>query len=238
MTEPDVALTDYVLALECLLFAAVFARNARRAGSTSFWLAIYFFAGSIASACGGTVHGFFQDEQSVGYSILWSSTLLAIGVATFAAWTIGAKLIFPPLWVRRVRVAATVQLAAYYLVVLLVSQRFVVAIADNLPAVLFLIVALLLRFRREPYTGLLVAAGGLTLTLVAAGLQQFQVAIHPRYFNHNAVFHVVQALALLLLFVGCRSFLHGRDADAEGTDESAPARAKQASKGESHAHAP
>ena len=54
------------------------------------------------------------------------------------------------------------------------------------------------------------AAGGLSLTLVAAVLQQLQVALHPDYFNHNAVFHVVQAVAMLLFFLGGRSLASDR----------------------------
>jgi hypothetical protein len=218
MTEPDVALTDYLLALECLLFGILLARRGAW-WSLSGWFAVYFFAGTVASACGGTVHGFFHDEQSTGYLILWCATLLAIGVATLAAWIIGGKLLFSPAVVRWIVVAAAVQLAAYSLVVLFVNQDFVVAIADNLPAVLFLIVAFLWTYRRERHAVLLVAAGGLSLTLVAAALQQFQIALDPRYFNHNAVFHVVQAVALVLLFLGCRSFLaDGRPPTPPATD--------------------
>jgi Family of unknown function (DUF6962) len=91
--------------------------------------------------------------------------------------------------------------------VLFVSQNFRVAIIDNLPAVLFLLAALLICYRRQPRRGPLVAAAGLSLTLVAATLQQLKVGINPVYFNYNAVFHVVQAVALLLLFLGAQALI-------------------------------
>jgi hypothetical protein len=35
-------------------------------------------------------------------------------------------------------------------------------------------------------------------------LQQAGVAVHPVYFDHNAVYHLVQAVALVLLYLGFR----------------------------------
>jgi hypothetical protein len=246
MTEPDVALTDYLLALESFLFAAILLRRCRGTRSLQSWFTIFFAAAGVASACGGTVHGFFHEEQTTGYAILWRATLLAVGVATLANWATAAGLLFSQRATRWVIIAAGVQFVAYCVAVIFLTQDFRIAIADNLPAVLFLIVALLLTYRRQSRTGLLVAAGGLSLTLLAARLQQFQIAIHPHCFNHNAVFHVIQATAILLLFLGCRSLIA-----ANAGDRSA-ARAElrfspllpagidptKACQGDSHAHAP
>ena len=62
-----------------------------------------------------------------------------------------------------------------------------------------------------------VGAWGLALSLVAAGLQHFRIALHPVYFNHNALYHVVQAIALYFIFLGLSGLLHpsgGSHADA------------------------
>jgi hypothetical protein len=204
MLEPDVVLTDYLLAALSLVFAALMWRAT---GPLRLPLATYFASAAVASAAGGTVHGFFADPDSLGAAVLWRIALLAIGVATLANWTIGARLLFAPRVARWIVLAAGLQLAAYSVVVLFVSQDFRVAILDNLPALLFLLVALVLAYGRHRRAGLLVAAGGLVLTLVAAALQQLQIGIHPVYFNYNAVFHTVQALALLVFFLGARGFV-------------------------------
>ena len=67
---------------------------------------------------------------------------------------------------------------------------------------LFLMIALGVTYRRERHWTVLAAAGGLAFTLLAGELQHFRVGIHPLYFNHNALSHVFQAVALLLLFLG------------------------------------
>ena len=204
MTEPDVTLTDYALALEGIFFFVLLQRGRARSWEMRFWFSLFFASVSAASLCGGTVHGFFLDEQTLGHTILWPTTLLAIGVTSLSAWVIGAKLLFSRRVALWVLVVAVLQFAFYCSVVLFRTEEFWVAILDNLPAVLFLIIALGLAYRREKQGSLLLAAGGLVLSLVAALLQQLEIGIHPVYFNHNALYHVLQAAALFLFFLGSR----------------------------------
>lgn len=60
-------------------------------------------------------------------------------------------------------------------------------------------------YARERERHVLVAVLGLPLTFVAAAVQQAGVALHPTYFDHNALYHLVQAVALWLFFLGFRS---------------------------------
>jgi hypothetical protein len=55
-------------------------------------------------------------------------------------------------------------------------------------------------------------AAAFVCSAVAAVLQQAQVSLHPVYFDHNAVYHVVQAVAVVLLYFG---FRRSPDAPAE-----------------------
>ena len=63
-----------------------------------------------------------------------------------------------------------------------------------------LLIAFLLLYakRREP--PLLAGAAGLALGIAASVLQQRHVGIHPVYFNHNALYHLLQAVAFFLVF--------------------------------------
>ncbi len=221
MTEADVTLTDYALALEGVLFLLLLHRGQARPGSLRFWFALFFASMSAASLCGGTVHGFFLDEQSLGCAILWPMTLLAVGVTTLSTWAIGANLLIRERVARWVLVAAGVQFALYGVVVLFLTQEFWVVVVDNLPAALFLLVVLGLAYRREKHGSLLLAAGGPALTLIAMLLQQLRVGIHPVYFNHNALYHVLQAIALFLFFQGGRGWMDRREEERTASKTSA-----------------
>ncbi len=89
--------------------------------------------------------------------------------------------------------------------VVFVTDKFVFAIANYLPATVFLIVAFFARYQSNAVTPLAQGLAGLLLTLVAAGVQQARLAVHPTYFNHNALYHLLQAVALFLI-LPCRHF--------------------------------
>jgi hypothetical protein len=163
---------------------------------------LYFASAAAASLCGGLVHGFFLDANSAGHSVLWPATLLAIGANSVATWAIGAWLLWSPAVAKSIAVAACVGFAVQAAVVLSGEDSFRVAVSTAVPATLFLLIALLSAHRRERRAGALIAAAGLALTLLAMLVQQFGIGLHPRYFNHNAVAHVVQAVALALFFAG------------------------------------
>jgi hypothetical protein len=204
MTEPDVTLTDYGLAILCAILAHLIFHRGDRASPYRLWLVAFFLAAGAAPLFGGTVHGFFSDEASLGHRILWPATMLSIGVAALTAWAVGARLLFSKTTQQVIVGLATVQLMVYAAVVLVASQDFRLAIGDYLPATLFLLVALLLANRKERARPLVVAAAGLALTFVAAAIQQLEIPLHPIHLDHNALYHVIQAVALLMFFVGAR----------------------------------
>jgi hypothetical protein len=210
MREPDVTLTDYVLAVECALFAGWLLLRGGTGAALRSWLAIFFAAAAAASLLGGTVHGLFPDEQSLGHRILWPATLLAIGAATLAGWSIGAYLIQRPAIARGIRVLAWLQLGLYSAAVLLVTDAFALAVANYAPAALFLLAAFVLAHRRSGHPGLGLASWGLVVSFVAAAIQQLGLGVHPVYLSHNAVYHVVQAVAFALIFLGARDLLGER----------------------------
>jgi hypothetical protein len=219
VTEPDVALTDYAVALECVLFLVLLQRHGTRPGGLRPWFALFFASVSAASFFGGTVHGFFLDERSLASAVLWPMTLLATGVTALSAWAIAARLLFSRRVANWILVAAVVQFAVYTFVVLFRTQEFWVVLLDNLPAVGCLLFAFSQTYRRDRERNLLLAVGGLALTLVAGVLQQLGVGIHPVYFNHNALYHVFQAIALFLFFLGARRLIR---ADTSRTGEEQP----------------
>lgn len=195
MKEPDVTLTDYALALECAVFCVLLIRGGPWTQSLRRWWTFFFASVGTAALIGGTVHGFLP-----GNAVLWTATLLTLGATSLAAWMIGAHLLNLP----GVRRAAIVLLVIYVGVVLFVRQEFLVAIAMYLPATVFLLVAMVQVHRSTPERELAIGIWGLALTFVAAAVQQLKVGVHPVYFNHNALYHVIQFVALWMVFVAAR----------------------------------
>ena len=206
MTEPDVALTDFALTLECTVFALwLYARGAPVA--LRGWLVVFFAAAALASLAGGVVHGFFADPASLGTRVLWPVALFAIGAAALAGWAIAAQLALSASAARAVILAACAQLAVYAAVLLAGRQTFLVAIVDYLPATLFLLAAVAWRARRRDLPGSALAGVGLALTLAAPLMQQARVDLHPVWLTHNALYHAMQALGFVLFFAGSRRWV-------------------------------
>ncbi len=146
ITEPDVALTDYGLTLESAAFSYFLLRGDGH-GSLRAWFGVFFGSVSMAAVAGGTVHGFFLDERTLGARVLWPAALLALGLVALAAWEIGATLRFAPPLVRKISLVARAEFVVYAGVVFFVSQAFAVAVLNYLPAMLFLaVVALFMIF--------------------------------------------------------------------------------------------
>jgi len=140
----------------------------------------------------------------LGNAILWRITLIAIGVTAVSAWAIGARVLFPAPTARRITMAAAAAFAVYCVLTLFITQQFRAAVVFYLPAVVFLLVVLCVAYARARARGILVAIAGLGLMFIAAAVQQARIALHATYFNHNALYHLIQAVALWLLFLGLR----------------------------------
>lgn len=207
MTEPDVALTDYGLALECAVFVFLLYRRSTSRRPLRTWFALFFGSIGVAALAGGTVHGFFLDVRTSGHAVLWPSALLAMGGAALSAWAIGARIQFSPERARLITMVAVMEFAGYCAFVLFVMPSFSIAIGHYLPAVVFLVIVFALAYRRTRVRPVLFAVLGLLLTLLASGLQQGRVVVHPTYFDHNALYHLIEAVALYLIFSGAGWFV-------------------------------
>jgi hypothetical protein len=200
MTEPDVAITDYLLAIESLVLAMWLAGQLTGRPDLQRCFVVFFAATALASALGGTVHGFFLARSSRTGVVLWRAALIAIGVVAAAGWLIGTRVLGGSAQSGVILVVVAVEFIAYALVVTTVSDAFWVAIANYVPSTAFLAVAYWTAYRSDPHPAMALGLAGLALTFAAAVGQRLRIAIHPVYFNHNAVYHAVQGIALFLIF--------------------------------------
>lgn len=202
ITEPDVALTDWALAL---LAGGWAWRLGRRAppGPLRPWLVLFFAAAAVAALLGGLVHGLFLDPRTLGARVLWPATLLAVGLTAVAAWGLGARLALPGRAARALTAAAVLVFAGYGVAVVW-RPAFALAVAHYLPAAVFLLAVLVRRWRRTGEREAGLAALGLSVILVGSAAQGRGWALHPVYFTANAVYHVIETVGLGLVFAGGR----------------------------------
>lgn len=192
MHEADVALTDFALAVECAVLAAVAARRLVP-GSYRTWVLTFFVSIAAGALCGGMAHAWFYGSSGAAQAV-WVATMLAVGVTALACWNLGAE-VWGKKW-RGLRIAVAVQFGLYAAFVLAGARAYKFVIADYLPAALFLLVAGVVVRR-----WMLVA--GLALTFAAAAIQVLRVDAPG--ISHNALYHVVQAVALVGVFLGLKA---------------------------------
>jgi len=130
--------------------------------------------------------------------------MLILGLAASLAWILflllcGARnrrLMVPP-------VAAA--FLAYAYVLLRVNHSFRVSAIFSAPPVLAILAFMLVRAIRDRHRNARLASAAIVLMLAASVLQQLQVGLSPVWFNHNALYHLLEGLALALLFVAVRA---------------------------------
>ena len=199
IAEPDVTLTDWALAVEAAALAVLVARTpAARA-----WV-MFFGSIAVAALLGGIAHGFFPDGHGAAGIAVWRATLLALGVTSAAAVGAGADALLGTPRTRRMTRAAFMMLAVYAGVVLLVTDAFAVAIAAYLPATLFLLMVFVAVHRSTRSAGPLAGAIGLVVLLLGSWVQWRGIGLPALGLGHNALYHVIEMIALPLVYCGAR----------------------------------
>lgn len=202
--DPDVAFTDLGLAilgayLGWRLWSAPGRRTLLKTGAL--------LMGGLASAAlwGAVFHAFFPAGTATPAGFLaWVPVGLSIVVAASAMLDLSLRLLVPRMQFRVRRSIVATYAICFALVVLLVDESFSSIVYFYTPALLLLLIAAGRQSIRSRDTGWTLIAIGLIMSAGAAMLQQAKVAVHPVYFDHNAVYHVVQGIALVFLYFGWR----------------------------------
>jgi hypothetical protein len=193
--EPAVAITDFILAIESVVFAFLIARRTSR-GSYRGWLLAFFVSIASGALFGGISHAYFPSDTPAGRAI-WVATMLAIGVTALACWNLASEVLGKE-WVP-LRAAALGAFVGYAALVIYGFREYRLVIINYVPAALFLFVACMIAWRKGQ-RALVWAVAGLLLTFVAASIQVARIGLPP--IDHNALYHLVQAVALLLVYIG------------------------------------
>jgi hypothetical protein len=200
--DPDVVFTDLGLAiLAAWLGWRLWARTAPgtlpRAGVV--------LLGGLASAAfwGAIFHAFFPaDTATLAGFIAWIPVSLSILVVGATLLELSLRLLAPRLTSPIRRYLVAVYAAAFAAVVLLVDESFSSIVRFYVPPLVLFLVAAVRKAIRSASAAWTLIAVAFTVSAGAAVLQQAEVSIHPVYFDHNAVYHVVQAVAVVILYLG------------------------------------
>ena len=213
LAERAVAITDAFLALECAAFAIAIARDHRGRRSPLRMPFVGFFgATAVASGAGAILHGLTSDRSDPRRRLLWRGSLGAIGVAAFASWLLALRLVIRgPIRGRLERLVAAAH-APYFGLVVATDQPYRTAVAWYVPGAATLGLALATRLRdpddRPPVAA---ALAGLGVTFAAAVVQTRRIGVGAR-FDHNALYHSLQAGGVALFHLAARGFLGRRSA--------------------------
>lgn len=139
------------------------------------WALAFLFTG-VAAIVGGIFHGFGDRIP-----LLWKATVMSVGIASFFLLA-GTS--------RKLAVLATVKLVAY-LSWMIVHDEFVYVIVDY--GLTLLIVAIVHPSKKW-------VLSSIAMSIAGALVQQFEIAIHPRWLDHNDLYHVIQMVALWMLY--------------------------------------
>lgn len=201
ITEPITMLTDYVIAVEVFIFAIVLFRKGylQKQVAIGLWAAAFACVG-VAAALGGTCHGFtYYLENSIVRS-LWSVMLLALSSASLFMLFATIISTLP----RRLRVwflLGTTTKFCLYLSWSITHLHFVYAIVDYLSAMLIVLgLEAWAIYRRWHSKASVWIIAGILVSGLAIGVQAAQLTIAA--LNSNDLYHVVQVVALYLLYRG------------------------------------
>jgi hypothetical protein len=202
--DPDVAFTDLGLALLASYFGW---RLWKERGKAEVLRTAAVLMVGLAGAAfwGGLFHGLFPSGTATRSGFLiWIPVVLSIVVASSAMLHLALHILVPGLASSVQGWLITIYAASFAGVVLRTHESFASIVYFYVPALLLLLVAAARQAVQSQNTGWITVASGLVLSAVAALLQQARVAIHPVHFDHNAVYHVVQGIALVLMYRGFR----------------------------------
>ena len=139
------------------------------------WALAFVFTG-MGAVCGGVFHG-FGDR----WLLLWKAATFSVGLASFFLLA-GTD--------RRLQALAVVKLVVY-LSWMVTHDGFAYVIADyGLTLILIAIV--------HPAKRWVLAC--IALSVAGAVVQQARLSVHPRWFDFNDVYHVIQIAALWTLY--------------------------------------
>jgi hypothetical protein len=192
-------LTDFALAAVAWMLARTL-RRSTESRAAALW-ALAFEVTGLAAVVGGSVHGMGALLPLRAAHVLRVGTVMSVGLGSACLVAGAVFAAVRPVPLRRFLLGLCAVKLVAYLAWVTLHPDFRYALYDSLPAALLLLVFLVQRWSRDRSPAAALGTLGLLLSIAGAALQQAKIGIHPAWFSHNDLYHVIQAAALWLLHV-------------------------------------
>lgn len=192
--DPDVVLSDYALSLLSFYLFGKLLKNQKKIE------AFFFLFSGVSSFLGGTYHGFFPlKTETVMGKTFWMSTLLFLALAANQLWLYLFKQANN--FSQRGKIFLGLATLFFLAHALFKDHRFIWGIFYYSLPVLCLGGWLLRSYCRNQEPQKLVGLAAILSLVVASLLQQMGIGVHPLYFDHNALYHLISFGSLWLFYV-------------------------------------
>ncbi len=194
ITEPTTMITDFILAIEAIIFSIIIFNNYSTTAQL-LW-AFAFVITSFGAVLGGITHGFKEYTSDETERIIWRLTLLSVGL--------GGVLMFLGILYAVINASLTIITAILivsyiiYAVWILRNDKFIFVIIYYLPMLIGILIIELFNLSSPSAIWFI---SGILSTFIGFGIQIKGYKLHE-HFNHNDIFHVIQMFAVYLLFIG------------------------------------
>jgi hypothetical protein len=203
--EFSIALSDLILFIESGIFAYLIYRRAseglnfKTIKGLSFFL---FFFLSISSFLGFLFHAFFPTKTDTGGGwLVWMLTAISIGLISVIIWYVDALLLNKKSIYRFINYFVGIFLLVYLVTVFFIDYHYPTIIKFYAPPILLLGAVALMRSIATKSRTWIYLFSGILLSLIAAGVQALHFSFDPIYFNYNTLYHIIQGIGLVLLYV-------------------------------------
>lgn len=197
MFEPVTALTDFLLAgVSVILGWRLFQSGQLTQHESKQYWGVAFMCIALAALLGGISHGFISPLYPVLKLSNWRATLIYIGLANFCFSAGAISAVLYNRW-RQIMLSASVSMAAVYVLAMAFAYDFRVVMA-HYAVCMSMTIVLCVQIR----SGRTWLQGGFWLSIGATLLWQLRWPSCV-YFNFNDLFHVLQIIAIYLIYRGC-----------------------------------
>lgn len=195
IAEINVAITDYTLALQAFIIIIYINKQPSK---HLIWLSL-FISILVASLLGGTVHGFFRNELSYYHQTLWKLTLLSVSCMTFCMWHVNNIFIENSAIKKTISIFTIFQFIINNMVIIFFSSDFSLVALNYLPAITALFIVFIKEYISQKNRIFIAGITSIFLTFIGFFVQFKKISL-SYYFNHNTIYHIIQLVAIYLLF--------------------------------------